>query len=216
MNSTFAGAWRRYSSILKQRNALLRANFGPASSHKSLWEAWDRVFLEAAQAVETLRQAYWAVFEPMFTEIISQFLPGLSWKLVYTPGWLTEEGLSRALRERFGRDCALGHTSVGPHRADIDIYAGGQPAKQILSRGQTKLLISALLMTRARVLFQQTGRSCVFLVDDADAELDAGALDRLFEGLQGLGAQWVATSVRPEGPWANKWVENRILLPQQS
>lgn len=90
---------------------------------------------------------------------------------------------------------------------------GGQPAKQVLSRGQVKLLICAVLTARARVLFQQTGRSCVFLIDDVEAELDAGALDRLFEGLQGLRVQWVATSLRPEGSWANKRVGNRIVLP---
>jgi DNA replication and repair protein RecF len=210
----FVRAWRRYSGILKQRNALLRGQFGGAKQHQGVWEAWDRAFLEAAQAVEALRRAYWSVFEPMVIDCISQFLPGLSWRLAYLPGWPVEEGLDGALRGRFVRDCALGHTSVGPHRADLDIFIGEQPAKQVLSRGQTKLLICALLMARARVLFEQKGRSCVFLIDDADAELDSGALDRLFEGLQGLGVQWVATSVRPEGPWASRGAGSCVLLPQ--
>lgn len=129
LNPVFAKTWRRYTSILKQRNALLRASSPTTSQHRGLWEAWDRAFLEAAQAVEVLRQAYWAIFEPLFSETISQFLPGLPWQLVYVPGWPGEEGLGSALQGRFGRDCVLGYTSVGPHRADVDIYVGGATSK---------------------------------------------------------------------------------------
>jgi DNA replication and repair protein RecF len=220
LKSDFSRLWQSYTRVLKQRNALLRAagtGIAAGYQHAGLWGAWDQAFLSAAEAVETSRQAYWALFSSTLLEILPQFLPGFSWKLAYTPGWPLEKGdLASALKARFQRDCMMGYTSVGPHRADIEILVGGLPARQVLSRGQTKLLICAMLTARAQVLYQQTGRSCVLLVDDVDAELDTGALERLFEALQALKTQWVATSVRPGGHWANKGVENLVFLPKPS
>jgi DNA replication and repair protein RecF len=209
----FSGAWRHYAGILKQRNALLRTMGGNLGA-STLWEAWDKAFLEAAEAVEAIRRVYWSLFEPIFMQTIIEFLPTFAWRITYFPGYSVDSGLAHALAERFKRDVLMGYTSVGPHRADIEIYVGDTPARHVLSRGQTKLLICALLVARARLLFKETGRSCVLLVDDVDAELDEGALNRLFEGFSGLAVQWIATTTQPEGPLAKKVSENRILLPR--
>ena len=38
-------------------------------------------------------------------------------------------------------------THVGPHRADVDVRVNGVPAKTIVSRGQAKLIASAITLS---------------------------------------------------------------------
>ena len=216
----YARVWQHFLGILKHRNALLRTvgTKGTSASDQKLCAAWDQAFLKAAEAVDAIRQRYWQYFEPAFRSALQTFLPQFTWELRYALGWPVAEGASSAeslevsLKRQFWRECSLGYTSLGPHRADLTILANERPAKQWLSRGQTKLLICAVLMARAQILYQTTGRSCVLLVDDIDAELDNQALEKLFEGLQGLKIQWIATSLHHTTAWPDKMNQQSIYI----
>ena len=84
----------------------------------------------------------------------------------------------------------------GPHRDDLQILWGAHPARQVASAGERKALGLALVAAHGRVL-RDAGRDPLFLLDDADTELDAERLAGVFRAFD-QDAQMILTSNRPE------------------
>ena len=87
-----------------------------------------------------------------------------------------EADIAGALHERLqssrGRDIAAGVTLIGPHRDDLAMTLGGEPASAFASRGQQRTAALALRLAEARLLFQRTRERPVLLLDDVLSELD--------------------------------------------
>ena len=64
-----------------------------------------------------------------------------------------------------------------------------------MSRGQQKLLASAMILAATETAQAALERPLLLLLDDPAAELDAAALGRLLEAVRSLGCQVVATSL---------------------
>jgi len=99
--------------------------------------------------------------------------------------------LGQALQESLDRDRRAGYTHCGIHRADLDLR------RQRVSRGQQKLLVSALYLAQAALYRQGTGKSCVLLIDDVVAELDVKRRCELLYLLHELGVQVLMTAAEP-------------------
>ncbi|MBV1909431.1 MAG: DNA replication and repair protein RecF, partial [Kangiellaceae bacterium] len=70
------------------------------------------------------------------------------------------------------RDYQSGNTMYGPHKADLRIKVERNLAKDLLSRGQKKVLINSLFLAQTRLLKQLTNKDSLFIVDDFASELD--------------------------------------------
>jgi len=116
-------------------------------------------------------------------------------RLDYRPGWDTERSLADILAEELEQDRGQGFTRYGPQRADLVFKRGKVLAKERLSRGQQKLLVSALVLGQARLLAQKQARRSTVLIDDITAELDATHCARLMTALADTGAQLVVTAI---------------------
>ncbi|MGD9917166.1 MAG: DNA replication/repair protein RecF [Paenirhodobacter sp.] len=94
------------------------------------------------------------------------------------------------------RDMAAGRTLEGPHRADLEaIYAEkATPAAQC-STGEQKALLISLLLANARAL---AGETCLLLLDEVAAHLDAGRRAALYDEICALGAQVMMTGTGAE------------------
>ena len=57
----------------------------------------------------------------------------------------------------------------------------GRPAREVLSRGQQKLVAVAMTMAQLRLLKDLTGTTPTLLLDDPAAELDGERLRRFIE-----------------------------------
>ena len=66
-----------------------------------------------------------------------------------------------------------------------------------MSRGQQKLLASAMILAATETAQQALQRPLLLLLDDPAAELDARSLERLMGAVSALGCQVVATSLEP-------------------
>jgi DNA replication and repair protein RecF len=110
------------------------------------------------------------------------------------------------LRGGWARDRQLGSTQAGPQRADLRLATEERSARQLVSRGQQKLLACTLILAATRVVQRHLGRPLLLLLDDPAAELDRGSLERLMEEVADLGSQVIATSLQsdvslfPEAP----------------
>lgn len=185
----------RFARALKQRNALLQQ--GGAVARRDL-DAWDAELVDAALPVAKARAAYSDDLARETSRILAEHgyhVTGL--RIDYQPsgfdgGLEAEVGLAslRALRRR---ELSVGFTLVGPHRDGLDFTVDGAPAAEILSSGEVKMTVLFLKLAKIELYRERSGESPLFLLDDVDAELDLGIIERLLRHLIGR-IQLVTTS----------------------
>ncbi|BBI47585.1 hypothetical protein HORIV_00060 [Vreelandella olivaria] len=98
----------------------------------------------------------------------------------------------------------MGFTQQGPQRADLRIRINKQPAVEVLSRGQQKLVVSALKLAQGRFLERTAQRHCIYLIDDLPAELDEQNRQQFCGLLEDMQCQAFITSVEPSA-LKNAW-----------
>ncbi|WP_024872015.1 DNA replication/repair protein RecF [Tolumonas lignilytica] len=186
----FFPLWGKVRRLLKQRNALLRqsAQYAPLAY-------WDQLLVECSQALSVFRQQYCQALLPLVQQICQELLPEYTFQATFYAGWQQEQDLSLLLQENFERDRQLGHTAIGPHRADLRLRAEGVPVQDLLSRGQLKLLVCALRLAQGLYLRQHSEKTCLFLIDDFASELDAEKRYVLAKRLQQCESQVFITAI---------------------
>src|SRR5690606_35925131 len=127
----FLPVWRRYARALRQRNALLKQ-----AARVSEIEAWERELVAAGEPMTALRRRYVDGLDPAFRATAGRIAPSLGESSIqFLPGWKADElSLADALLLARERDRTLGHTTVGPHRADWRPSFSALPAGEALSR----------------------------------------------------------------------------------
>ncbi len=195
----FRAAWRRAKECLRQRNALLRAASPPGDAELALW---SRELSRWAQRVDAMRRRCVDIFRPLFFSRLDDLAGHLGlgdMELSYFPGWKPEWSIDEALAHAQQTDLMRGYTSVGPHRAEARLRMLGARAGDVLSRGQQKLVAAALRLGLGDLLFAESGRRPVYLVDDLPSELDHMSRSRFCAALEGVGSQVFVTSIDPHG-----------------
>ncbi len=187
---SFASLWQRYHQALKQRNMLLRKARGADDS------AWIGEMASLGEQVHQARVRVASLLSDELSEVLAAMgvvFPGMS--LFLRSGWKADESLLGALNDGAQSDRQRGFTQVGPHRGDLQCLIGGRPSHEVLSRGQMKVLMSAMRVAQGRVLAEVTGRAPVFLLDDVGAELDHDNARAVFSALAASKVQVLATMV---------------------
>jgi DNA replication and repair protein RecF len=174
VEQSFLPLWRRYQRALRQRNLALRAQ-RPAPEI----QAWDPELAVQGEALHQLRQQYLEQLIPRFRAELADLLPGNDAGIELSRGWPERADLAAALHQSLSRDQRQGSTSEGPHRMEFRIRLDGHHIKGRISRGQQKLLISALLLAQATQIGEQGRGHPVLLVDDLTAELAQEYQERL-------------------------------------
>lgn len=191
----FHSTWLAYQRVLKQRNRLLKQTEITTIVKQQL-QGWDNQLADLAMQLHNIRQAVFLPWQNYFANYIEQFLPQYKTKLdlTYQAGFDTQQPLQQTLVERLEKDVNLGYTRVGAHRADIHVVLDKHNAADVLSRGEKKLLITALKLAQLHLLYDRNSRALV-LLDDITAELDEVAIARLLAGLAKCESQLFITSL---------------------
>lgn len=190
----FMPQWRRYARALKQRNALLRQ-----ASGKAQLDAWEHELAQSGEALTQQRELYLSDLQWHLARLLPDLLPAAGTvELSLQPGWRRQDfALADALLLGRERDLALGHTSVGPHRADVKFVLRDLPGREGLSRGQAKQLALSLLLAQAAHLADVMGHWPVLQFDDLGSELDRHHQRLALDVLAASGAQIVVTGTEP-------------------
>tara|TARA_R110002051_G_scaffold91405_4_gene160795 strand:- start:8 stop:1216 length:1209 start_codon:yes stop_codon:yes gene_type:complete len=183
---------------------------------------------------ESIFEAWQPYFSESIAQLLPAYAKQLS--LSYNAGYDTDVALDIQLNERLEQDLQLGYTRIGNHRADIHVHwrsnesraiqdgqvtrsttAEGdvqtklpvlkEQAANVLSRGEKKLLITALRLSQLPLLLKAENNlvssindaklsvTPVVLLDDITAELDDRAIEILLSTLAQLPCQVFMTSL---------------------
>ncbi len=186
----FGDWWARFARVLRQRNAAVRAGGGAT-------RPWDREVVRLGEKISEARLGVLEQMQGYWREVLAG-LDCPAGDLVYYRGWAAQYSLGEALEASRARDQSRGVTHAGPHRADVAIRVNGKLAREVLSRGQQKLMAVALTLAQLRFLRAVSGTVPTLLLDDPAAELDSEHLGHFVRQIASLGCQLVITSLRPE------------------
>lgn len=183
-------AWRRYARALKQRNTALRRG------QDAVIDSLEAIMAPEGEAITERRTRYVAELSTR----LEALMPGLneafdSLELKLSPGWPAGD-LRAALKSSRARDLERGATQSGPHRADLEMRLKKRVIRGELSRGEEKLLATAMVIAQAQIQCD-TGRVPVVLLDDLASEFDQRHLASVMQCGDELGAQIWATGVEP-------------------
>lgn len=162
---SYLGLWRRANRALAQRNALLKQRAAPAAL-----KPWTRELAEASARIGELRQQALADLQGELAPLLARFAFMEAIDLQYAGTALPDTDAGWLELEARERD--LGYSLFGFQRDDLRIRVPGGMARDILSRGQRKVLVYALLLAEAALVRRKTGKISVLLLDDLCSELD--------------------------------------------
>lgn len=183
--------YRRFIKALKQRNSLIK-------SAPDTLSVWNPVVGELGESLNSMRESYFELLRKHFEEELRQLEIGSRVELSWRRGWDEGVTLEQALRQKQTTDIKLGYTHAGPQRADMRLQYEDRSAFTSISRGQQKMVISALHLAQAAITHQLTGNMPILLFDDLVAELDRENRTRLLQRIHGVGCQsFITATDRP-------------------
>ena len=190
---TYLEHYQRYRRALSQRNAAIRDQVANTSL-----AGWDAELAHSGELLTALRVRYLDRALPTMQAVVGR-LVGVPIDLRFYRGWDAAVPLRQACEHLLISDRQRGFTQAGPHRADLRFTVEGRPLQQSLSRGETKLFVTALLVAQAQDLTSVLGSPPVVLVDDVASELDSDSTIRCIEELKTTDAQLFLTAVSEHG-----------------
>lgn len=192
---SFFSLWANYSKVLKHRNQLLKRTKDKKTSEDRYWREQLSYY---GEQITDLRQSYVLELTKYLQEMTQSFLPDVTLDVSLRVGWDSAKSLPEALDSALVTDARYGHTSVGPHKADLAVSADGSPAKERLSRGQLKVVVASLKLAQAEFYRQKRDENCVIVVDDLSSELDQLNQEIFCRLLENTDNQVFITSVNPD------------------
>jgi DNA replication and repair protein RecF len=230
LEPVYAELLSRYGRLLRQRSQLLRRGF-PQSQLEGLLDAFDQQMaligtrlhrrrLRALRRLEPLAQAWQHRLSDGRELLGLRYCPGsqLEGEEAEAP-W--RDALAEQLLLQRPQELRLGQCSVGPHRDEVAMELGGQPARRYGSAGQQRTLVLALKLAELELVHQLWGEPPLLLLDDVLAELDPGRQELLLEAV-GQGHQCLVSATHL-GAFNGGWhqgsqvvtVEAGMVLPGQ-
>ncbi len=218
----FIAQWRRYQKSLKQRNQGLKQGIS-----EDQLQAWNDILLESGNFIHQARQDYLAHIAGLTQEFASELLNKtvkLSYRPGWAQGMTLKEALEKSQnRERqLGTTMVGPHradliiqvggeivTTDSGEVEDFKVEDGSElsktqednqklhRARQRVSRGQQKLIASAMMLAQAEHYKQHSGTAPILLIDDPFAELDNRHAAKLLEKIFKLGGQSFITALNP-------------------
>lgn len=189
-----AGVKADYDKVLRQRNALLksanqslRRGYGDEDGASALatLDVWDNQLAHfGAQVMEArlnlldeLSTLIPAAYEGLAPESRPAHIEYSS-SIDFSDRSLLETMLLTELAAKRQREIERGMTLVGPHRDDLLLNLGTQPAKGFASHGETWSYAISLRLAEFNLLASD-GTDPVLILDDVFAELDAQRREKL-------------------------------------
>lgn len=169
-------ALRRYTRLVSQKNALLKA-YEITPGARTLLETFNEELARYGALVMEYRRGYMGQIAVAAAENYRDISRGAeALELRYRPAAPADgeiaPALAARLREAMPQELRAGFCLAGPHREDVDILIDGQPARIYGSQGQQRSAVLAMKLAEASVAGALLEEQPVMLLDDVLSELD--------------------------------------------
>ena len=137
--------------------------------------SWNILLAKYGLEIRKKRQKYLDKLNIVFNQIyhsIAENNDQVFLKLDLFGGEVSEAEYLNRLEREFDRDLILGHTGFGIHRDDFVFLFNEKEADGTASRGELRSMILAMKFIEADLIFQETEKKPVVLLDDVFSELD--------------------------------------------
>jgi DNA replication and repair protein RecF len=167
-----AGLRKNYQRVLAQRNALLKH----PSAHKQDFFPWDLRLSELGAVLHRERAGLIKQLNEKITQLYKELShTNTNITIVHNsvfPVAEYESKLLKALQDNKQRDIERGFTTFGPHREDMTVMFGNNPAALTASRGEVRTIVLALKIIETQQQ-AEVGVPTTLLLDDVFSELDS-------------------------------------------
>lgn len=176
-DKTYLSQLIRYNKALEQRNKMLRIGF----RDKLLYDSIEAQMEDAANAIHQTRNHWVSMISPIFAKYYTLIaatgeIAGIDYKSI-----LNTSSMKDVFESRRTKDEALGYTSQGIHRDDLEMTLGDYGIRRLGSQGQIKTYTIALRFAIFEFLKQQSTATPLLLLDDIFDKLDADRVSRIME-----------------------------------
>lgn len=168
-----------YQRALFQRNALLKSDMLPSND---LFELWEENMAHDATVIYRKRNLFLERFIPIFKQYYHQ-ISGHAEEvsLNYLSHLQDETDLLSLWKQHRERDHAIGYTTKGVHKDDLEMLLDGFPIRKIGSQGQNKTFLIALKLAQFEFLKQNRNSNPLLLLDDIFDKLDADRVEKIIK-----------------------------------
>jgi DNA replication and repair protein RecF len=192
-STEFLQCWRQYERVLKQRNTILRDK-----RPRNELDTWTNELIKHGLELDRLRTVYLSQLLPHIRYFSNALLAMPNIEIDYQQGWSKKRDYVTTLLETIPEDYRVGYTQAGPHRADFELISEGLTLRHVLSRGQQKLLICAMILAQGMLLAEQEKTGLIYLVDDLPSELDLLSRQKLVSLLAMQKSQIFITAIEKD------------------
>ncbi|MEN9240922.1 MAG: DNA replication/repair protein RecF [Thermostichus sp. DG02_3_bins_51] len=196
----YTGLLEHYRRVLKQRNALLKAQREPTgqtghSFRDSEMAFWNRELATVGSRIVRRRARLLQRLEPLADHWHRAISDGQeTLRLSYRPqvplpdpeatAEVVQAQFLQEMKTKATAELALGSSLVGPHRDEVEMSINGTAARAYGSQGQQRTLVLALKLAELELIEQVIGEPPLLLLDDVLAELDLHRQNQLLDAIQ--------------------------------
>ena len=186
---------KKYTQVLSQRNKALKQ--GAQNKEIIIWT--NKLLDLGIQLAKGQLQVFNSFKKSVAKEVIPKrsldFYKGLN--LRFKKGWASSKELEEVLSESLDKERALGYTLNGPHKFDFVFNIHQKNTKEILSRGQQKLLILLTFLSINDFFIAEKKPSSILIIDDLTSELDEENLKVFLDEVPKQDNQIIMTDIDP-------------------
>ena len=174
-NKEYLNALIRYAKCIEQRNSMIRNDL----RDPILYETVEQQACTAASFISSERERWITEFTPVFMRYYNAVAgEGEQVSLRYN-SHLLHDSMQDLLEKNRQRDFAVGYTTHGVHRDDIDLLLHGHSMRKTGSQGQCKTYTIALRLAQFEFIKNGNATTPILLLDDVFDRLDSSRVENI-------------------------------------
>ena len=166
----------RYNQALQSRNTLLKQDDMPDAA---MLEIYEMQMAAEAKYIYVRRKEFIEGFTPVFERFYCAIAGDCERVELHYKSHSEQGDLAPLLAECRVRDHAIGYTTRGSHKDDLEMLLDGYPIKRTGSQGQNKTYLIALKLAQYDFLRRSSNKVPILLLDDIFDRLDASRVEQI-------------------------------------